>query len=75
MKDLKTKILSRGKEGKYPIRVVEITFDDSDKPFRYLNCFCPSTGREYYLETEEIKWQMAKAKSFGLEKIKFTKEY
>ena len=76
MKDLKTKVLSKGKEGKYPIRVVEITFDGFDDPFRYLNCFCPSTGREYYIETQQSDWKLAKAKSFGHDKpIKYKKEW
>lgn len=58
----------------YPMKVVEFKVKQFDEPLRYLNCFCPSTGREYYIETRQDKCELAKAKSFGLEKIKFNVE-
>lgn len=55
----------------YAMRLVSFTMQGFDSPFYYLNCFCPSTGREYYLETREQTCEAAKSKSFGFDNIKF----
>jgi len=60
----------------YPMRIVQFKIDGVDEPFRYLNCFCPSGGREYYLETRQKDCWVAKAESFGLPKdVEWEAEY
>ena len=59
----------------YLMKVIEFSSDDYDEPFRFLNCFCPSTGREYYLETKQKTCKKAKAMSFGLPSLKINKEW
>ena len=50
----------------YPIQVVQFSLPGFNEPFRYLNCFCPTEGREYFLETRKTEVWKAKAASFGL---------
>ena len=50
----------------YPMQIVSFNLPGFSKPFFFLNCFCPSGGREYYLETQEKDCWRAKAASFGL---------
>jgi len=58
------------------MRIVSFKLDSFDTSFYFLNCFCPSTGREYFLETEQKDCWLAKSASFGLSKEdKITKEY
>jgi len=57
------------------MRIVSFSIKGFDQPFKYLNCFCPSTGREYYLETQQDKCEMAKSKSFGMDKVEFDEEF
>ena len=60
----------------YPMKIVNFTVKGFDEPFYYLNCFCPSSGREYFIETQKQNCLEAKMSSFGLEEtIKFDKEY
>ncbi len=60
----------------YPMRIIAFKHSDFQEPFRFLNCFCPSTGREYYIETRRDKCWEAKAASFGLsESKKFDLEF
>ena len=78
MKELKDyKILDEIKDDDYgyKMKVIQFTIKGFDKPFNYLNCFCPSTGREYFLETESNNCLEAKSKSFGLDNIKFNNEF
>ena len=77
MKKLKNfKIVDEVKDNYgYPMKVVEFELKGFDSPFRYLNCFCSSTGREYFVETRQETAEKAKAKSFGLEEVVFTKEW
>jgi len=58
----------------YPMRIIQFNHPDAGI-IRYYNCFCPTTGREYYLGTEETTCQKAKAKSFGLEEVEFINEW
>ena len=46
-----------------------------DKPFKFFNCFCPSTKREYFIETESDKCNIAKAKSFGFDELEIEEEW
>jgi len=60
----------------YPMRIIQFKIEGVDEPFRYLNCLCPSTGREYYLETQQKDCLTAKAESFGLPKdVEWEAEY
>jgi hypothetical protein len=59
----------------HSMRVVSFDVQGFRQPFLYLNCHCPSTGREYYLETKQKTCAAAKAMSFGLPEIEFTKEW
>lgn len=58
----------------YKMRIVQFIHPDAGK-IRYYNCFCPTTGREYYLGTEETTCIKAKSKSFGLEEVEFINEW
>ena len=78
MKDLADyKVLnSREDDGQgNPDEIIEFTIKGFDEPFRYYHCQCPTTGREYHLQTNETTCIGAKNKSFGLEEIKFISEY
>jgi len=74
MKKLGEKVLDEVKDDGYgyPMRIIQVDVNDMD--LRYLNCFCPTTGREYYLETRETECQKAKLGSFGLTNS-FDKEF
>jgi hypothetical protein len=53
------------------MQIIEFKVEDFEKPFKYYQCICPSSWREYFLETEENTCEKAKAKSFGLEQIQW----
>ena len=79
MKELDNfKILDQAKD-KYGnnMKIIEFTIDGFDKPFRYYNCICPSTQREYFVECfSSTKCNEAKSKSFGMdEDFEFDEEY
>ncbi len=61
----------------YSMKVISFTVKGVNEPLKYLNCFCPTTGREYYLGTAEETCAQAKAKSFGFDadEIEFTNEW
>ena len=58
----------------YPMEIISFSLSNFDTPFYYLNCFDPSTGREYFIETREKKCWKAKQVSFNLEE-KFDEEW
>ena len=58
-----------------PHRIISFTVKGFDLPFIYYHCVCPSTGREYYLETKQRTCAAAKAASFGMSEIEFTEEW
>jgi hypothetical protein len=70
------KVLDESKD-KYGLnqRIISFNIDGFDKPFLFYHCICPSTGREYYLETKQNNCASAKSKSFGLDNIEFTEEW
>jgi hypothetical protein len=71
------KVLDESKD-KYGFqqRIISFTVEGFDKPFLYYHCFCPSTGREYYIETRQITCKEAKPASFRLsEDFEFTEEW
>ena len=56
--------------------IVSFNLDGFDKPFKYLDCICPSTQRRYFLETQKDTCQAAKMASFDLSEVhQFDKEY
>jgi hypothetical protein len=60
----------------YKMRIISFSLPGISRPFLYLNCFCPSSGREYHLETQEKDCWRAKAASFGLPAdVEWTAEY
>jgi len=68
MKSLKDyKVLDEVKDDGYgyPMKVISFTVKNVNEPLKYLNVFCNSSGREYYLGTSENTCWQAKAKSFG----------
>ena len=77
MKQLKDyKVLDEGKDEKgNPVKIISFTVKGLDEPLKYYNCHCPSTGREYFIGTNENTWKLAKAKSFGLDEIDFIEEF
>jgi len=68
-------VVSRGKDNGGKLEIIEAQVDGYEEPFRYLHCFCPSTGREYFLETKQKTPAAAKAASFGLDKVVFGEEW
>ena len=80
MKSLKDyKILDEVKDDGYgyPMKVISFTVKNVNEPLKYLNVFCPSTGREYFIGTKYEKCLEAKAQSFGFEEseIEWVKEW
>ncbi len=69
LKILEEEIDNQGNEMKI------ITFNIDNMELKYYNCFCPSTKREYFLETESDTCKEAKAMSFWDSEIKFDEEY
>jgi hypothetical protein len=59
----------------YKMKVISFKVKNVDEPLKYLNCFCPSTGREYFLGTNEKECWKAKNKLFGLEEVEYIKEW
>lgn len=52
---------------KHPMHVISFNIEGYNEPFKYLNCFCATDGREYFLETKQDDCWKAKAVSFGLD--------
>lgn len=80
MKKLKDyKVLDEVKDDGYgnKMKVISFTVKNIDEPLKYLNCFCPSTKREYFIGTNHDKCEEAKAQSFGFksDEIEFIKEW
>lgn len=80
MKSLKDyKILDEVKDDGYKnsMKIISFTVKGIEEPLKYLNCFCPSTKREYFLGTNFEKCEEAKTQSFGFksDEIEFIKEW
>jgi len=57
-------------------RIISFTLDGYNKPFIFYNCVCPSTKREYFLQTDKLTCAEAKSASFGMDAdFKFDEEY
>ena len=57
------------------MKVISFTVQNMDEPLKFYNCFCPSTGREYFIGTDKNTCVKAKAQSFGLEDVEFINEW
>jgi len=76
MKELDMSILSSKKDNYgNEMKVVEVNAEGVKKPMKYLNVICPSTKREFYIGTDEIDAEKAKAKSFGFDEVEWVKEW
>ncbi len=80
MKELKDfKVLDRVENDGhgYPMQVVSFTVQNMSESLKFLNVFCPSTGREYYIGTNSDTCKEAKAGSFGFEgkDVEFIEEW
>jgi hypothetical protein len=80
MKSLKDyKVLDEVKDDGhgYPMRLISFSVKQVEKPLKYLNCYCSSTGREYYLGTDADNCWSAKSDSFGLraEDVEYANEW
>ncbi len=53
----------------YAMQIIE--FSVKNLQLKFLNCFCPSTGREYYIGTNKNTCWEAKNNSFGLEDVEW----
>jgi hypothetical protein len=71
------KVLEEGKDRMGNKHAV-ISFDINgfNKPFLFYSCICPSTGREYFLQTDKETCLAAKVASFGHdEEIEYIDEF
>jgi len=78
MKSLKDfEILDRIEDDghKHYMQIVSFTIQNMNEPLKFLNIFCPSTGREYYLGTNQNTCDKAKSASFGLDEVEFIDEW
>ena len=77
MKKLKEyKILDEQIDSKgNPMKIISFTVQNMDEPLKFYNCICPSTGREYFLGTDEDTCIEAKNASFGIEDVEFVEEW
>ena len=59
------------------MKIVSFTVQKMREPLKFYNCICPSSGREYFVGTNENDCKSAKAQSFGLskEEIEFVNEW
>jgi hypothetical protein len=60
-----------------PMKIVSFTIQKMKEPLLFYNCFCPSTKREFFLQTKYKTCEEAKMKSFGLDakEVEFIKEW
>src|SRR3990167_9294018 len=67
MKQLKDfKIIEEDTDEKgNPVKIISFTVQNMKEPLIFYNCICPSSGREYFIQTEKKTWKEAKASSFG----------
>ena len=76
MKDLVSKVLDKRKDNyENPERLCEFDIEGLKTTIKFFNCICTSTGREYFIETDENTCKLAKAKSFGQEQLDFEEEW
>ena len=57
------------------MKIIEFKVPNVTDKLLFLNVYCPSTNREYFIQTDVKNSTKAKAKSFGLEKVKWIEEW
>jgi hypothetical protein len=78
MKDLANfKVLDSRKKDEQgnPDKIVSFSIEGYEKPFLYYNCLCPSTKREYFVQTDKEQCIEAKNASFRHENIEWVNEW
>ena len=79
MKQLKDyKILDEKTDEKgNPMRIISFTIQNMKEPLKFYNCLCPSSKREYFLQTDKDSCDEAKAGMFGFkaEEAEFVEEW
>ena len=70
-------VLDKGTDEKGNLaKVVSFTVQNMEEPLLFYHCVCPSTKREYFVQTEKKTWKQAKAVSFGFdEEVEFVNEW
>ena len=58
-----------------PMKVVSFNVQNMEDDLIFYNCVCPSTGREYFVQTKSETCSEAKARSFGLENVEWINEW
>ena len=59
-----------------PDKIISFTLPSYNTPFLFYNCICPSTKREYFVETDRKTCKAAKAGSFGYgEDVEWVEEW
>ena len=58
-----------------PMKIISFTIQNMNEPLIFLNCFCPSTKREYFIQTDKKTCHEAKARGFGLDDVEFVDEW
>ena len=57
------------------MKIVQFTIQNMKEPLRFYNCICPSTKREYFVQTKENKCWGAKEESFGIKNVEWSNEW
>ena len=60
-----------------PMRIISFTIQNMKEPLKFYNCLCPSSKREYFLQTDKDTCDEAKAGMFGFkaEEAEFVEEW
>lgn len=77
MKDLKDyKVLDEEIDTKWNImKIISFNVQNMKDDLIFYNCICPSTKREYFVQTNKLKCKQAKDSSFGLDNVEFVNEW
>ena len=77
MKELKDyKILDEKTDDKRNLmKIISFTIQNMKEPLLFYNCFCPSSKKEYFIQTDKTDCWSAKSASFGLENVEWVEEW
>ena len=77
MKQLKDfKIIEEDTDEKgNPVKIISFTVQNMKDPLVFYNCICPSSKREFFIQTKKKTWKEAKTSSFGLTEATFINEW
>ena len=57
------------------MKIISFNVKGVEEPLKYYQCICPSTGREYFIGTNEEICKKAKETSFKLENVEWVDEW